>query len=883
MILPLLVLACTSLAAAAEGAPREANQLSYERDVRPILKTHCFHCHGEGEELSGSLDTRLRRFLVGGGDSGPAVVPGEPDESLLLIRLRDGDMPPEDVQVRPTREEIAVVQRWIAGGAVTLREEPEQLDSGWYITEEERQHWAYRPIRRPEPPAVRNAASIRTPIDQFLLARLEAQGLAFSAPADRRTLIRRASLDLLGFPPTPREIDRFVNDPAPDAYERLIERLLNSPHYGERWGRHWLDVAGYADSEGGNDQDDVRSNAYKYRDYVIASFNRDKPFDQFIREQLAGDEMVGPPYENLAPESIEKLVATGFLRMAPDATAGGGAEQDAARNQVVADTIEIVSTSLLGLTVGCAQCHNHRYDPISQADYYALRAVFEPALDWKNWKAPQARRVSLYTDCDRQQAAEIEKEAKQIEQQRLAKQEEYIEQTFEKELAKLPEELQAPVREARDTPAAKRTAEQKKLLKDHPSVNVTAGSLYLYDRKAADELKAIADRAAKLRATKPKEEFVRALTEPAEAAPPPTFVFYRGDFQQPADQVPPRELEVLGGDALARLPENDPQLATTGRRLNYAHWLTSGRHPLTARVLVNRVWRHHFGRGIVATPGDFGTLGVPPTHPQLLDWLAVEFMRGGWSLKGLHRLIMTSAAYRQQSARTPELDAVDADNLLYGRMSVRRLEAEAIRDSVLAVSGKLNRKPGGPAVPVMADRVGQFVLGIENLNAGRPGPVIPLNGEEFRRSVYTQVRRSRPLSVLETFDAPAMSPNCTNRTASTVAPQSLMLMNSPWLIGMAEHFARRVAGEAGAEPRQRATRAWQLAFGRAPSEHEQQRAGEFLQQQTEHYASQSADAEPAKKEDEEPADTETLSAPDLRALADLCHVLLSSNEFLYSD
>ena len=905
-------LAIPTVARAAENGPPAAApgvRLSFERDVRPILKTHCFYCHGEGKELEGTLDARLRRFLVAGGESGPAVVPGNPNDSLLLTRLRDGDMPPEELETRPTAEEITTIERWIAQGAATLRDEPRQLNSGWYVTEDDRRYWAFQPIRRPPPPTIRHAKTARTPVDQFVLARLEDHGLSFSGDADRRTLIRRASLDLIGLPPAPEDVERFVADPAPDAYERLIDRLLNSPHYGERWGRHWLDVAGYADSEGANDADAIRPDAFKYRDYVIGAFNSDMPFDQFICEQLAGDEMVRPPYNNLPRDRVGKLVATGFLRMAPDGTAAGGAEQAANRNQVVADTIQIVSTSLLGLTVGCAQCHNHRYDPISQADYYALRAVFEPALDWKSWKVPKARRVSLYTDADRKRAAEIEKQAREIEKQRAAKQQESIQRTFEKELAKLPADLREPIRLARDTPAAKRTSQQKQLLKDHPSVNVTAGSLYLYDKKAADALKAIAARAAKLRATKPKEEFVRALTEPDKGGPPPTYIFYRGDFEQPTDTVAPRELTVLGDDARAEIPKNDPRLLTTGRRLNYARWLTSGSHPLTPRVLVNRVWRHHFGRGIVETLGDFGTLGVSPTHPQLLDWLADEFVRSGWSLKQLHRLMMTSTVYRQQSTRTTELDRIDADNRWYGRMSVRRLEAETIRDIILNVSGKLNYKQGGPAVPVMADRVGQFVLGIENLNAGRPGPVLPMHGEEFRRSVYTQVRRSRPLSMLETFDAPAMQPNCTNRTASTVAPQSLMLMNSAWVIGMSEQFARRLARETEAEYPLRIRRAWMLAFGRLPSELEETRAVAFLDAQSRHYGASKPAAKSAVKKSavkksavkksaakknavkkgsaKQDAGQKKISTKssdaEIRALADVCHALLSSNEFLYID
>jgi hypothetical protein len=863
----------------AADEPRSDGPISYERHVRPLLKTHCFHCHGEGEELAGGLDVRLRRALVQGGESGPAVAPGQPDESLLLQRLRDGDMPPEEVQVRPTARDIELIQRWISEGAVTLRDEPERIDAGWYVTEEERNFWAFVPVVRPALPQVRDATRVQTPIDRFVLARLEQQGLTFSEEAERGTLIRRVSLDLLGLPPSPDEVRQFVTDPAPDAYPRLVDRLLASPRYGERWGRHWLDVAGYADSEGATDDDVERPNAYKYRDYVVDAMNRDKPFDQFVREQLAGDEMVNSPAGDLCDEDIEKLVATGFLRMAPDGTASANPEPAAARNQVVADTIQIVSTSLLGLTVACAQCHNHRYDPIAQADYYRLRAILEPALNCNDWKPPQARRVSLYTDADRRLAAEIEKQAKEIERQRDEKQKQFIQQTFEAQLAKLPEAIREPIRMASDTPPAKRTAEQKKLLKDNPSVNVTAGSLYLYDSKAAAELKRIAEQAANVRAKKPKEEYLRALTETAGRTPPETFVFIRGDYQQPGEPIAPGELEVLRSDASVTIPLDDPDLPSTGRRLTYARWLTSGKHPLTARVQVNRLWQHHFGRGLVETAGDFGMLGDRPSHPELLDWLADELVRDGWSLKQLHRMILLSSVYRQDSRRTPRLDEVDADNRLLGRMSVRRLEAEVIRDMMLDVSGMLNTRQGGPPVPVMADQVGQFVLGIENLNAGRPGPVIPLKGEEYRRSLYTQVRRSRPLSVLEAFDAPTMDPNCTNRAASTVAPQSLMLMNSELVIDLARHFAQRVAREAAVDPADRVGRAWWLAYGRAPDKAELDRGLQFLHRRTEDFAAVKGSTD---KADKDPKAAERLP-PETEALAALCHVLLSSNAFLYVD
>ncbi|HYT91267.1 MAG TPA: DUF1549 and DUF1553 domain-containing protein, partial [Gemmataceae bacterium] len=639
---------------------------------------------------------------------------------------------------------------------------------------------------------------------------------------------------------------------------------------GERWGRHWLDVAGYADSEGYSSDDALRSSAWRYRDYVIRAFNADMPFDQFIREQLAGDEMVKAPYGRLNPADTEKLVATGFLRLAPDGTGAKDVDLPLASNQTVADTIQTVSTALLGLTVQCAQCHNHRYDPIPQADYYRLRAIFEPALDPKNWRTPAAREVALLSEADSQKATAIETTAQAIDRERLQKQQEYIAKTFAKELAKLPADLREPVRAAYETPPAKRTSAQQKLLREHPSVNVTAGSLYLYDGKAAADLKGYADRAAKLRATRPVPTSIRALTE-VPGKLPTTHIFYRGDHEQPKEAVTPGGLTILEPLALGAIPAKEPSLPTTGRRLAFAWQLTSGKHPLTARALVNRVWLHHFGRGIVGTPGDFGVLGERPTHPELLDWLASDFMEGEWRLKRLHKLIMTSTAYRQSARASADLKRIDVDNRLLGRMPVRRLEAEAIRDAMLVVSGKLNAKAFGPPVPVMPDTVGQVVVGVDTTDgAGRPtGKLVPLNGEEFRRSVYVQVRRSKPLTFLAAFDAPVMSPCCDLRTSSTAAPQALLLMNSNFVQEQAGHFAERVRREAGNDAKAQVTHAWRLAFAREPSARDIVEAVAFLKAQTETFRGQ-------KRLPGQPE-------PAMQALTSFCQALLSANEFLYVD
>jgi len=938
-------------------------KVSYENDVRPILKAACFQCHGDLPEVEAGFDLRQRRRILSGGESGPAIVPGRHEQSLLYRRVHSGEMPPEDAQLTP--QQIRTIADWIRSGAPTLRPEPPELDPEGFTTSE-RDFWSLRPVERPPLPHVAAAHRVRTPIDTFVLARLEAQKRSLSADAAAEVLIRRVYFDLIGLPPPPQAVEAFVSDQSATAYEQLIERLLASPHYGERWGRHWLDVAGYADSEGYTDADPVRNSAFRYRDYVIRSWNADLPFDRFLHEQLAGDEMLPPPYTNLQPDQIARLTATGFLRMAPDGTGANGVDEHLASNRVMSETIKIVSTAVLGLTVGCAECHNHRYDPITQADYYRMRAIFEPAYDWKRWRSKAQRQVSLYTDADRQQSAVIESEAKKVDALRAKQAATFISQTLEKQLLSVPEPMRDALRTAYQTASGKRSSEQKALLDRFPKIlKISEGSLYLYDREIrveadkidsqrkqkqrefvqravtaqiaalpedvraavraaadkpaaqrdaqqkqllarfpgipataetlatvdpagaaelqrlqqaaadlrktqkADRLKALQQQAADIRKTKKPEGFVRALTEvPGQI--PETFLFERGDHEQPRQELAPAGLSILSHLTLDAIPANDPSLSTSGRRLSFARRLTDSRHPLTARVLVNRLWTHHFGRGIVDTPGDFGGLGSRPTHPQLLDWLAAELVGGGWSVKRIQRLILLSSTYRQSSARPSQPTDNDFDNRLLGRMSVRRLEAETLRDSLLSVTGQLNPKLYGPPVPVMEDAVGQIIIGEENLDGERkPGAVIPLHGEQYRRSVYVQVRRSRPLGVLATFDAPEMSPNCTQRNFSTVAPQALLMMNSRFALDHASVLAQRVAAKAPQDLQQQARHGWRLCFAQEPSTAQSRAAVEFLQQQRAHF------------EQNPIADKKT--TPASAALASYCHALVSSNRFLYID
>jgi hypothetical protein len=825
------------------GISRAGEKVTFEQHIRPILKTYCLDCHGAEEKPRSKLDLRLRRLIVQGGRKGPAIVPGRPAESLLVDRLKSGEMPPGEKKV--PKDQVALIERWIAEGAVTARDEPASLPPGIHITPEERAHWAFQPVRRFPPPPHSPGDRVRTPIDAFILARLRDQGLGFAADADNLTLLRRVSLDLTGLPPDQATIDAFLGDSSPDAYERVVDRLLASPHYGERWARHWLDVAGYADSDGDGTTDTVRPHAWKYRDYVIRSLNADKPLDRFVVEQLAGDELVPLPWNNLTPEQVELLSATGFLRMAPDSSGGG----PQAAEQVVTDTLKIVSSTLLGLTVGCAQCHDHKYDPIPQEDYYRLRAVFEPALNPARWRAPAQRRISLSTNADRTRVAAIDAEVGKLQAAFAIKQQQYVKAAFDKELTRFPAEQQGSLRAAFEPPAGKRTAEQQKLVAGNPKLNVTPGVLYQYNMAAADELKKEQQEIDRRRARKPVEDFLAVCNEvPGEV--PVTRIFHRGDYRQPKGEVRPGDLTVLAGTGRRlEITLKDPGLPTTGRRLAYARHLTDGTHPLLGRVLVNRIWLHHFGRGLVDSPSDFGILGQRPTHPELLDWLADDLVRRGWSMKAIHKLILTSTVYRQSSLRDPRREATDSANTLYSRFSLRRLEAEALRDRMLAANGRLDQTLFGPPAAVVEDTVGQVLV----------------PDDKPRRSVYIQVRRSKPVAFLNTFDAPGGELNCERRISSTASPQALMLMNSDFILQQAGHFANFLRAQAPADPRGQIVLAWRRAYQRGPAPEEADLALAFLVRRTKHL-----------RESGKPD-------PQTAALAHLCQQLLASNEFLYVD
>ncbi|AMV30985.1 Planctomycete cytochrome C [Pirellula sp. SH-Sr6A] len=856
--------------------------LVFEKQVRPILKAHCFLCHGEEAEKGGELDLRLVRLMQQGGESGPAIDVSNPAESLLLQRILADEMPPGPKKLTTNEKEL--IREWLQGGAKTRRPEPENPKDVRF-TDEELSHWAFQPIRRPESmaPASGDEASaqriVAQGIDQWVSRTAEANGFQLAPPADRHVLLRRLSFNLTGLPPTREELQSFLADESDEAYAKVVDRLLASPNYGVRWGRHWLDVAGYAESDGQILGDRARPHAWRYRDYVVDALNRDLPYSQFLREQIAGDQMVEGTIDPNNDEHARLMAATGFLQMAPDLSETENTILN--RNQTVADTIQTVTSSVLGLTVACAQCHDHRYDPISIADYYKLRAIFDPALPLHQWKAPTQRLIDLTNDATKSERAKIEEQAVALQEDINARRRAHCQTIQDREINAAPEEVRETLRTAVQTAAKDQTPEQKALLESYPKVRTVdwiVGQLVEYDgpshRKFQEEEKKVQE----IRDSKPLARLVMSAQDRDKSVK--SHVFFRGNPESPQQEVEPSELEVL----LQNRPADASRtISGEKRRLAYAEMLTDGNHPLVARVIVNRVWMHHFGAGLVRSPGDFGLNGQPPTHPELLDYLAYEFMAHGWSLKWLHRQIVHSQTFRQASAHpqdapggvAPARDSWhdDPENRFLARMSLRRLDAEAVRDAVLAVSGQLNPELGGPSIPVAEDDEGKAVIGSRILRDGLFAGIKDPGENGKRRSIYLSSQRSMQLSLLQTFDFPEMKPNCQQRTVSTVTPQALLLMNDAWVVQAAEQMSERIWSEGGA-PEARAQTAFELALGVAPKPTELAGCLEFVLHQSDLFR-KDTDEKWQKKIAEQP------DAPDRRGLASLCQMLIASNRFLY--
>ena len=859
----------------ANAAPARGTPL-YERDIHPIMAERCVACHGESNP-GAELDLRTAQGMLKGSLNGPVVNEGSPELSYLFERITRREMPPPGIGQPLSEDEIQLIRRWIEAGLPTEESERKRKEAmraeTKEVTEEDRQFWAFQKPVQAELPKVANRARVRTPIDTFVLAKLEEKDLSLSPDAPKLKLMRRACFDLIGLPPSPEEVSQFMSDKRAGAYERLIDRLLESPHYGERWGRHWLDVAGFLQEYGYGGDIDYKATLkgmWRYRDYVIRAFNQDKPYDQFIAEQLAGDELVDwRNAKEYTPEILDALAATGYLRSQRDVTHEGETNNPRHRLDMHFRLVDHVTSGVLGLTVGCARCHNHKYDPIPQKEYYRLASLFSTSYNQQDWLTPFDRYLP---DVPKPVQEEIEKHNSEIDRPlgELRKQlrdlrEPYEQKVFESKMAAagVLDAWREDVVKAFGTPERRRTPIQRYFVRTLETALKTSPEevdrlLSEKDKVAAAKLQ---QRIETLESWRRSYGEIPALWDVGEA---PTYnLFHRGNTDTPGQEVTPGFLTVLSEPGQTEFERpSDARAGSSGRRLAFARWLASRDNPITARVMVNRIWMHHFGRGIVETAENFGELGMRPTHPKLLDWLAVDFMDNGWKIKRLHKLIMTSSVYRQMSRRANEDEAargeeVDGSNYLLWRMNLRRLEAEAIRDSVLAVSGKLDRTTGGPHTPLTWGSDG-LVLAVET----DPAP-----SSQFRRSVYLFARRNYSLTFLDVFDYPVVPINTPRRSLSATPLQSLTLLNGQFAMERAGDFAVRVRDVVGAEaPAEKKTEAaFQIALARKPTAEEVKVSTEHFGRQVERYTALGTSREQASH----------------AALTSLCHMLMGTNEFLY--
>ncbi len=795
--LPLLLLAAALAALPADFA----------KDVQPVLARKCVMCHGAAQQISG-LRLDNADGAAKGGYSGAVIEPGKAASSKLIERVsstKDGfRMPPAGPALKP--EEVEALKSWIDAGAIW----PAGLSIGKATTRKST-HWAFQPLWKGDLPTVKNTAWPRHPIDRFVLAKLEANNLAPSPEAAKSTLLRRAALDLTGLPPDPALLRDYMADTRPDAYERAVDKLLQSPHYGERWARPWLDLARYADSDG-YEKDLTRPHAYRFRDYVIHSFNNDKPFDQFTIEQLAGDLLPNP--------SQEQKIATGFHRNTL-INREAGVPRDEDRFESLVNRVNTTSTTWLGLTQGCSQCHDHKYDPLSQREYYETMAVFSSARDIEI-DAPQPGELGPWLAARK----DYEKKRAEIWNSKLGDGKS-VEDWFQIWQGKMRAAVSKPGEDLEwdfsvtsfrvmfdhaervlMQPEAERTPRDAWRLKKYFSG--TQGQLFKNDKDAAEKMKAVRDAWNKLDNETPK--LSQAYVIDSDPTPKPQHIAVRGDWRTPGIPVQPGALSIL------------PALDTKSgpARLAYAKWLVSDANFLTPRVIVNRYWQEFFGRGIVKTSEDFGTQGDKPSHPELLDWLANDFRANGWSVKKLHRAIVTSATYRQDSKHRADAAAIDADNALLARQARLRLNAESVRDSALAASGLLTTTIGGPSIkPPQPKGVAELVYANSAKWVDATGP------ERYRRGLYIHFQRTAPYPMLMNFDAPDMSVACSRRRASNTPLQALNLLNDPVFYEAAQALGYRIESEGPTSDGGKIEYAFSRALGRSPSDKEKTRLQQF--------------------------------------------------------
>ncbi|WP_232100804.1 PSD1 and planctomycete cytochrome C domain-containing protein [Gimesia fumaroli] len=810
LLIAAVVLTVSQLSAA-EKQPNQQEIQFFEAKIRPLLIKHCYDCHGADAQESG-LRVDTFKGIAKGGKAGSLLVPGKPDQSLLITAVKyqasDLQMPPDE---KLSKQEIEDLTNWVKMGAPYPNADLSLLrassEKGKYDLEKERQFWSFQPVKKPALPAVKHKDWVKTPIDQFVLSKLEQAGLTPAKPADKRTLIRRTTFDLTGLPPTPEEIEDFLNDTSPQAFEKVVDRLLASPHYGEHWGRHWLDIARYADSNG-LDENIAFGNAWKYRDYVVNALNKDKPYDLFLKEQLAGDLL--EPAKDVA-ERNERLVATGFLSLGPKVLAE--VDETKMEMDIIDEQINTIGVSLMGMTLGCARCHDHKFDPISAHDYYGLAGILKSTKTMEHYKKiARWHENSLATKEELKEQAEWDKKIKTEE-----------------------EKIAALVKSENERLKKEGGKDFKLPKKPEPS----------YSKEAKAELKTLRDQVASLKKERPEVPTALGATE-REIIDVPIHI--RGSHLTLGETVP-RHVPVV----LSPQPEKPFSKETSGR-LKFAEWLTSREHPLTSRVFVNRVWRWHFGKGIVATPDNFGKLGAKPTNQALLDWMAANFMEKGWSIKDLHRMILLSNTWRMSSEFNEKAATVDPDNNLLWRVDVRRLDAESIRDSILAVSDGLDLTMGGSLLTV-ENRA--FVFNHESKDA--------VTYDFDRRSLYLPVIRNHLFGMFMLFDYADASVLNGNRSSTTVAPQALFLLNSHLVEEASQRMADTILSQTALSPEQKIQHLFLKSFGRLPSELEVSKSLQFLDELEKDLQAEQSDSEKRIH----------------RSWQVLCQSIFASSEFIY--